>query len=91
MCSKFVPHLLTLEQKTLRMESFGNFVEMVEKDESVLSKIGSGDETWCLMYDPTTKQQSPEWMSPKVPKPSKVRVEKSLVKKCSSSSSTLKA
>jgi histone-lysine N-methyltransferase SETMAR len=32
------------------------------------------------MYDPTTKRQSAEWMSPKKPKPSKVRVEKSRVK-----------
>jgi hypothetical protein len=44
-CAKFVPHLLTPEQKTLRMESCGNFVEMVEKDENVLSKIVTGDET----------------------------------------------
>jgi hypothetical protein len=65
-CTKFVPHLLTPEQKTLRMESCGNFVEMVEKDESVLSKIVTGDETWCFMYDPTTKRQSAEWVSPKM-------------------------
>jgi hypothetical protein len=39
------------EQKTLRMESCWNFVEMVEKDESVLSKIVTGDETSCFMYD----------------------------------------
>jgi hypothetical protein len=43
--AKFVPHLLTPEQKTLHMESCGNFVEMVEKDESVLSKIVTRDET----------------------------------------------
>jgi hypothetical protein len=46
------------------MESCGNFVEMVEKDESVLSKIVTGDEIWCFMYDPTTKSQSAEWVSP---------------------------
>jgi hypothetical protein len=55
-CTKFVPHLLMPEQKTLRMESCRNFVEMVEKDKSVLSKIVTGDETWCFMYDPTTKR-----------------------------------
>jgi hypothetical protein len=38
-CAKCVPHLLTPEQKTLRTESCGNFVDMVQKDESVLSKI----------------------------------------------------
>jgi hypothetical protein len=32
------------------------------------------------MYDPTTKRQSAEWVSPKKPKPSKVRMEKSRVK-----------
>jgi hypothetical protein len=64
-CAKFLPHLLTPEKKTMRMESCGNFVEMVEKDESVLSKIVTGDETWCFMYDPTTKRQSAEWVCPK--------------------------
>jgi hypothetical protein len=66
-CVKFVPHFLTLEQKTLRMESCGYFVEMIEKDESVLSKIVTGDETWCFTYDPTTKRQNAEWVSPKKP------------------------
>jgi histone-lysine N-methyltransferase SETMAR len=59
-CAKFVPHLLTPEQKTLHMEGCGNLVDMVEKEESVLSNIVTGDETWCLMYDPTTKRQSAE-------------------------------
>jgi hypothetical protein len=64
-CVKFVPHLLTPEQKTLRMKSCENFVEMVEKD--VLSKIVTGNVTWCFMYDTTTKRQSTnsKWMSPK--------------------------
>jgi transposase len=32
----------------------------------VLSKIVTGGETWCFMYDPTTKWQSAEWVSPKM-------------------------
>jgi histone-lysine N-methyltransferase SETMAR len=62
------------------MESCGNFVQMVEKDESVLNKIVTGDEIWYYMYNPTTKRQSAEWVSPKKLKPSKVRMEKSRVK-----------
>jgi hypothetical protein len=42
------------------MGSCRNFVEIVEKAESVLCKIVTGDETWCLMYDPMTKRQSAE-------------------------------
>jgi transposase len=80
MCAKFVPHLLTPEQKTLRIESCGNFVEMVEKEENMLSKIVTGDETWYFMYDPMTKWQSCEWVSPKKLKPSKVRMEELRVK-----------
>jgi hypothetical protein len=63
--AKFVSHLLMPERKTLHMQSCGNFVEMVEKDKSVLSKIVTGDETWCFMYGPMTKQQSTEWVSPR--------------------------
>jgi hypothetical protein len=33
------------EQKTLHMEGCGNIVDMVKKDESVLSNIVTGDET----------------------------------------------
>ena len=57
-CAKFIPKLLTTEQKDLRSEIAQDNLEMVSDDENVLKKVISGDESWVYGYDPETKQQS---------------------------------
>jgi len=54
-CSRFVPHRLTAEQKEKRMECANDFVRMCHQDRSFLTTIVTGDETWCYQYDPETK------------------------------------
>ena len=44
MCGKFIPKLLTNEQKDLRSEIFQDNLEMVSDDENVLKKVITGDE-----------------------------------------------
>jgi histone-lysine N-methyltransferase SETMAR len=56
-CARFVPHLLTPDQKHQCPASPVEFVEMVD-DRNVLTRIVTGDESWCFMYDPETKPQS---------------------------------
>jgi len=46
-CSPFVPHKLTDEQKAKRMETSGDFITMSDQDPSFLQTIVTGDETWC--------------------------------------------
>lgn len=46
-CSRFVPHKLTDEQKTKRMETSGDFISMCDQDPLLLETIVTGDETWC--------------------------------------------
>jgi len=79
-CSRFVPHKLTDEQKAKRMETSGDFITMCDKDPSFLRTIVTGDETWCYQFDPESKRQSMEWRTPSSPRPKKSRLQKSKVK-----------
>jgi hypothetical protein len=44
------------------------------------NKIITGDETWCLAYDPETKRQSSEWVGETSPRPKKLKFQKSRIK-----------
>jgi hypothetical protein len=63
MCAPFVPHLLRPDQKHQRAASSVEFVEMTYDDRNVLKGTVTGDESWCIMYDPETKRQSATWLS----------------------------
>lgn len=79
-CAKFVPHFLTPEQKEQRVNASRDFVQMVTNNPNFLKSIVTGDESWCFEYDPSTKRQSSEWITPGTPKPKKVRSVKSKIK-----------
>ena len=79
-CSRFVPHSLTAEQKERRMECAKDFINSCHQDPSFLANIITGDESWCYQYDPETKRQSMAWCSPSSPRPTKSRMQKSKVK-----------
>ena len=38
--------------------------EQVGNDRHILSKVVTGDETWCYGYDLETKQASNQWKTP---------------------------
>ena len=50
-CSRFVPHKITDEQKAKRMDSYGNFIFMCDHDPLLLGNIVTGDVTWCYQFD----------------------------------------
>lgn len=79
-CSVFVPHLLSDDNKKRRFEAAGDFIDLCDSDPSLLQSIVTGDETWCLQLDPLTKRQSMEWRSTTSPRTKKPRLEKSRVK-----------
>ena len=70
-CSQFVPHKLTDEQKAKRMETSGDFISMFDQDPLLLENIVTGDEIWCYQFDPESKRQSMAWCSPTSPRPKK--------------------
>ena len=50
--SKFVPRLLSIEQKQQRLDVCLDLKENAANDPSFLSNIIVGDETWVYAYDP---------------------------------------
>ena len=55
MCAKFIPKLITTEQKDLRSKIAQGNLEMVSDDGNVLKKVITGDKSWLYGHDPETK------------------------------------
>lgn len=77
---KFIPRLLTPDQKAARVAACRDLLDHLEVDENFFDKIITGDESWCYGYDPETKQQSSQWKAANSPRPKKARQVKSAVK-----------
>ena len=69
--ARFVPWLLSDEQKTLRVFLCRELKQQARDDPIFISNIITGDETWVYGYDPETKQQSSQWNSPISQRPKK--------------------
>ena len=72
---KFVPRLLTAEQKDDRVS-----ICTAQNDQNFMSSVITGDESWVYGYDPETKQMSSQWKTASSPRPKKTRQVKSNVK-----------
>jgi len=79
-CARFVPHMLTEDQKDARVEHCKDMKETADSDPNFLKNIVTGDESWCFRYEPTTKRQSAAWKGSNSPTPKKSRLQKSRVK-----------
>ncbi|GFX39464.1 uncharacterized protein TNCV_2668261 [Trichonephila clavipes] len=64
----------------MRLCVCGDLIYMEDGDRNFSNNIVTGDESWCLMYDPESKRQSLEWQSPSSTKKIKVRSKKSRIK-----------
>jgi len=78
--AKFVPRLLTQEQKNTCLTLCQDLKNQIESDLNFLSKVITGDESWCYEYDPETKQASSQQKTPTSPRPKKARQVRSKVK-----------
>jgi len=56
--SKFVPRLLSVDQKQQRLAVYLDLKENAANDPSFLSNVITGEETWIYAYDLETKTQS---------------------------------
>ncbi|GBM88680.1 hypothetical protein AVEN_68640-1 [Araneus ventricosus] len=77
---RLVPHSLTPEQMQLRLDACEDLIDMADRDPNFLQTIVTGDETWCLRYDPEGKRHSMEWRGRGSPKRKKSRSDKSRIK-----------
>ena len=63
-CSCWVPHLLTDEQKQSRVTLASQVVEKYDKcDPRHLEEIVTGDETWIYHFQPGSKAKNKVWVS----------------------------
>ena len=78
--AKFVPRLLSVDQKQCRVDVCSELRETSENDPTFISRVTTSDERWFYGYDPETKQQSSQWKSPQSPRPKKARQVRSVTK-----------
>jgi len=63
-----VPKELTAEQKQRRVTIFQ---DLLKRQDDILGRVITGDETWVYQYDPEKKRQSAQWKSANSPRPKK--------------------
>ena len=78
--AKFVPCLLTEEQKQNRVTVSQELLDRSNTVENILKNVITGDETWVYGYDVETKMQSSQCMGKSSPRPKKARQSRSNVK-----------
>jgi histone-lysine N-methyltransferase SETMAR len=78
--AKFVPRILTPEQKQQRLSILLELRDRVTSDPNFFQNLKTGDESWVYGYDPETKVQSSQWKTLNSPRPKKVRQLKANVK-----------
>ena len=66
--AKFVPRLLTEEQKQNRVTVSQELLDRSNTDENFLKNVITGDGTWVYSYDVETKVQS-QWVGKSSPRP----------------------
>jgi len=77
---RFVPRLLSDDQKAHRVSVCGERKQQARDDPNFISSIITSHETWVHVYDPETKQQSSQWTLSNSPRPKKARQVRSNVK-----------
>jgi hypothetical protein len=66
--AKFVPKILTADQKQQCVNICEYFRQIASNDATFLYRVITGDKSWIYGYDPETKQQSSQWKSPNSPR-----------------------
>ena len=72
-CAKFMPRLLTGDQREQRQTINRDLFERSYEDVQFLKYIVTDDESWVYEYEPDTKQQSSQWKDPTSPRRKKGR------------------
>jgi len=78
--AKFVPRLLTAEQKDECMSICTDLRDRAQNDPNFMSPVITGDECWVYGYDPEKKQMSSQWSTSSSSRPKKARQVKSNIK-----------
>jgi [histone H3]-lysine36 N-dimethyltransferase SETMAR len=78
LCARWVPRLLTREQKEFRASASLELLHHYDRDPSDFRcRLVTGDESWIYWYDPETKAMSKQWLPKGSNPPIKAKVTKS--------------
>ncbi len=58
---KFVPRILTAEQKAHRVDLCRQNLERLRADKDLMEKVITTDKSWFSVFDPETKCNTLEW------------------------------
>ncbi|XP_060575741.1 protein GVQW3-like [Ruditapes philippinarum] len=73
-CARWVPRLLTDENKATRVDASRELLRRYDRNgERFLRRIITKDETWVNFYDPESKRESMVWQRPSSPPPPSLR------------------
>ena len=79
--ARWVPHCLSDDQKTDRMDIAKTLLKRyIKKGEHFLNRRVAIDETWIRSYEPELKRQSSEWHTPASPRPIRFRIKQGHLK-----------
>ena len=78
--AKFVPRVLTVEQKQQRLSISLELHDHTASDSSFLGNVIMGNETLAYGYDPETRAHSSQWKSPSSPRVKKAFQSRSNIK-----------
>lgn len=79
-CTKMVQKVLTDNEKSRRVETCQENVNMCKHERKFFDNVITEDETWVSEYDLETKRQSSEWHTHSSPPQKKARMSKSKIK-----------
>jgi len=65
LCARWMPRLLTIDQKRMRKDVSEQCLSMLKRNpQNFWRQFVTVDETWVHHYTPETKQQSKQWIAP---------------------------
>ncbi|UYV78563.1 hypothetical protein LAZ67_16002005 [Cordylochernes scorpioides] len=79
-CAKFVPKVLTQDQKELRVLRCQELLDLLQNEPGFLNSVVTRDESWMFEYDQKSKRQSCAWHKKSSPRHKKARMSKSRIK-----------
>lgn len=71
--ARWVPHLLTAENRAERVRCAQEFFRMMRQEPGFLQRVITADETWLYYVTPETKNQSKQWVERDAKAPAKAR------------------
>lgn len=72
-CARWIPHLLSVEQRQQRVHCCREMLDIFANDTRKLTDIYTGDEKWFPFFQTRSKEKNRVWLHPDEPRPTTLR------------------